>query len=46
MKAVRRIDTTDAAVDKTVERLIRRGFSWNERVLRPHEVVVRRLIAE
>lgn len=42
MKAVSREATDVKEEDKQVVRLVRVGFGWNERVLRPHEVVVKR----
>ena len=42
MKAIERIDTDDEAEDKTIDRVSRSGFKWNDNVLRPHEVVVKR----
>lgn len=46
MKAIKRVSTDDESQDKKIDRLVRTGFAWNERVLRPHEVVVKRYQAE
>lgn len=42
MKAIKREPAATPAEDLTVAKLLRQGFEWNKRVLRPHEVVVRR----
>lgn len=42
MKAVRRVETDDPALDRTVERMVREGFLRDGKVFRPREVVVRR----
>jgi len=42
MKAIKRVETDNEEQDKDIERVSRCGFKWDETILRPHEVVVKR----
>jgi molecular chaperone GrpE len=43
-RAIQAIDTSDLALDKQIVRRVRKGFSYDDRVLRPEEVITYRAV--